>query len=132
LAGLLGKNSPEDTIVQFNSLPAIRASNALRDDPRKAIEALAVSAPYELGQTTQIVTFCLYPVYLRGEAYLAARQGAAAAAEFQKILDHPGLVQNEPIGPLAHLGIGRANALAGDTGKARSAYQEFPLAVERR
>jgi len=125
LAGLLGKNSPEDTIVQFNSLPAIRASNALRDDPRKAIEALAVSAPYELGQTTQIVTFCLYPVYLRGEAYLAARQGAAAAAEFQKILDHPGLVQNEPIGPLAHLGIGRANALAGDTGKARSAYQEF-------
>jgi len=67
----------------------------------------------------------LYPVYLRGEAYLATKQSAAAASEFQKILDHPGLVQNEPIGVLAHLGLGRAYALAKDSGKARLNYQDF-------
>ena len=67
----------------------------------------------------------LYPVYLRGEAYLAAKQGAAAAVEFQKILDHPGVVGNEPIGALAHLGLGRAYALAGDSAKAKTAYQDF-------
>ena len=67
----------------------------------------------------------LYPIYLRGESYLAEKQGAAAAAEFQKILDHPGLVQNEVIGALAQLGLGRAYALAGDAGKARLEYQSF-------
>ncbi|MGA7625057.1 MAG: tetratricopeptide repeat protein, partial [Candidatus Acidiferrales bacterium] len=65
------------------------------------------------------------PVYLRGEAYVAAQQGSAAAAEFQKILNHPGVVGNEPIGALAHLGLARAYALQGDTVKARSAYQDF-------
>ena len=64
-------------------------------------------------------------VYLRGEAYLAAKQGTAAAVEFQKILDHPGVVVNEPIGALAHLGLGRAYALAGDNAKAKTAYQDF-------
>lgn len=62
---------------------------------------------------------------LRGEAYLAAHQGSAAAAEFQKILDHPGVVTNDPIGALAHLGLGRAYALSGDTAKAQAAYQDF-------
>jgi len=126
LADDLRKRFPQDMVVRFNSLPAIRAATALRNgDSGKAIAALAASAPYELGQTAQEVTFVLYPVYLRGEAYLAARQGTAAAAEFQKILNYPGLVQNEPIGVLAHLQIGRAYALQNDTAKSRAAYQDF-------
>ncbi len=71
------------------------------------------------------MSFGLYPAYLRGEAYLAARQGPAAEVEFQKLLDHPGVVVNEPIGALAHLGLGRAYALAGDNAKAKTAYQDF-------
>ena len=67
----------------------------------------------------------MFPVYLRGEAYLAAHQGNKAAAEFQKILDHRGVVLNEPIGALAHLQIGRAYATQGDTAKAKAAYQDF-------
>jgi hypothetical protein len=67
----------------------------------------------------------LYPVYLRGEAYLAAKQPSEAAAEFQKILDHPGLVENEPISSLAHLGIARALALAHDTPTAQASYASF-------
>src|SRR5438045_6374848 len=74
----------------------------------KAIEALAAAAAYELGSPEQVLTFTLYPVYLRGEAYVAAHQGSAAAAEFQKILDHPGVVLSEPIGALAHLGLALA------------------------
>jgi DNA-binding winged helix-turn-helix (wHTH) protein/tetratricopeptide (TPR) repeat protein len=126
MADDLGKRFPQDTVVRYNSLPAIRGAIALRNrDYGKAISALAASTPYELGQTTQEVTFVLYPIYLRGEAYLAARQGTAAVAEFHKILDHPGLVQNEPIGALAHLELGRAYVLSGDTSKAHAAYQEF-------
>jgi hypothetical protein len=67
----------------------------------------------------------MYPVFVRGEGYLAARQGSEAAAEFQKILNHPGIVVNQPIGALAHLGLGRAFALQGDTAKAKAAYQDF-------
>lgn len=91
----------------------------------KAIEALAVAAPYELGRTVQVPDFFLYPIYLRGEAYLEAQQGTAAAAEFQKILDHPALVGNELIGALSHLELGRAYALSGDSAKAKGAYQGF-------
>ena len=121
LAADLGKRFPEDTIAQLNYLPMIHAAAALRGrDTGKAIEALAAAAPYELG-----VGFSLYPVYLRGEAYLAAKQGTAAAAEFQKILDHSGVVANEPIGALAHLQLGRAYALSGDTTKAKAEYQDF-------
>jgi eukaryotic-like serine/threonine-protein kinase len=121
LAADLGKRFPEDTIAQLNYLPMIHATAALRGrDTGKAIEALAAAAPYELG-----VGFSLYPVYLRGEAYLAAKQGTAAAAEFQKILDHSGVVANEPIGALAHLQLGRAYAFSGDTAKAKAAYQDF-------
>ena len=88
----------------------IHAAAALRgSDTGKAIEALAAAVPYELG-----VGFSLYPVYLRGEVYLAAKQGTAAAVEFQKILDHPGVVANELIGALAHLGLARAYALSSD------------------
>lgn len=122
----LGKRYPENTPVQFNSLPVIRASVALeRGEPEKAIEALAAATPYELGQTGQEVSLVLFPIYVRGEAYLSANNGAAAAAEFQKMLAWPGLVQNELIGPLAHLGLGRAYALSGDGGKARIEYQNF-------
>jgi hypothetical protein len=67
----------------------------------------------------------MFPVFVRGEAYLAARKGGEAAAEFQKILDHRGLVLNQPIGALAHLGLGRAYVLQGDTVKAKAAYQNF-------
>ena len=71
------------------------------------------------------LNFTLYPVYVRGEAYLAAKNGAAAAAEFQKIIDHPGIVRSEPIGALAHLQMGRAYVLSGDTIKAKNAYETF-------
>jgi serine/threonine protein kinase/tetratricopeptide (TPR) repeat protein len=122
LAADLAKRFPEDTIVQSNYLPTIRAVAALQGgSASKAIEALLPAAPYELGLGGQ----ALYPVYLRGEAYVAARQGSAAVAEFQKILDHSGVVANEPIGALAHLGLGRAYALQGDGAKARAAYQDF-------
>jgi Tfp pilus assembly protein PilF len=67
----------------------------------------------------------MYPVYVRGEAYLQAHSGAAAAAEFQKILDHRGVVVNFPLGALAHVGLARAYALSGDAPKAKTAYQDF-------
>jgi eukaryotic-like serine/threonine-protein kinase len=122
LAADLAKCFPEDTIVQFEYLPMIHAAAALQSgSANKALEALVPAAPYELGLTG----LNLYPVYLRGEAYLAAHQGSAAATEFQKILDHACVVWNEPIGALAHLGLARAYALSGDTVKAKSAYQDF-------
>ena len=126
LADDLNKRFPEDTIQQSNYLPMIRAAIALRNhDAERAISALAAAEPYELGVTNSSLTFALYPVYLRGQAYLAARQGTQAAAEFQKILDHSGVVGNAPIGALAHLGLGRAYALQGNTTKARAAYEAF-------
>lgn len=122
----LAKRFPEDTIVQFNYLPTIRAALRLRSsDATKAVELLTVAAPYELGGNFENLNFLLYPVYLRGEAYLVEKQGIAAAAEFQKILDHPGLVRNEPIGALAHLQLARAYALSGDAVRAKNAYEDF-------
>jgi hypothetical protein len=119
----LAKRFPQDTLVRFNYLPTIKAQRALNsNEPPKAIEALKVTTPYELGSVGDMT---LYPVYVRGQAYLAARQGIEAVAEFQKILDHRGIVLNEPIGALAHLGQARACAMSGDTVKARTAYQDF-------
>jgi len=121
IANDLAKRFPEHTIVQFKYLPTVHAQLALnRNDYSKAITLLQPAAPYELG-----VGGNLHVVYVRGEAYLAAHRGAEAAAEFQKILDHRGIVLNQPIGALAHLGLGRAYALQGDTAKARGAYQDF-------
>ncbi len=121
LAADLNARFPEDTIVQLEYLPMIRSAVALRTgDSGKAIEALAKAASYELSSYLN-----LYPIYFRGEAYLAARQGAAAASEFQKILDHPGIVLNNPDGALAYLGLARAYAMAGDYAKAKTAYQDF-------
>ena len=90
------------------------------------METLAAALPYELGvPASDIFWTNLYPVYIRGEAFLAAHQGAQAAAEFQKILDWPGVVVNEPIGALAHIGLARSYALAGDASKSRAAYSKF-------
>ena len=99
---------------------ALNSGNA-----QAAIEALSPAAPYELGHTNEDFTFALYPIYFRGQAYLAAKNGTGAADEFQKILDHASIVGNEPIGALAHLGLGRAHALSGDRVKAKTAYQDF-------
>ncbi|MGH9775283.1 MAG: protein kinase domain-containing protein [Candidatus Acidiferrales bacterium] len=120
LADDLSKRFPEDTLVQTIYLPTLHAQLALdRKDPSKAVEALRTAAPYELGSTP------LVPVYVRGEACLALHQGHEAASEFQKILDHRGIVANEPVGALAHLGLARAYAIAGDTAKSRAAYNDF-------
>jgi serine/threonine protein kinase/Flp pilus assembly protein TadD len=123
----LAKHFPEDTIVQFNYLPTIRAQLALnRNDPAQAAEVLQAAAPYELGLASGTAfSTNLYPVYLRGEVYLAAKQGAPASADFQRILDWPGVVTNEPIAALAHLGLARASAIQGDSARARTAYQDF-------
>jgi tetratricopeptide (TPR) repeat protein len=128
LADQLRKQFPEDTIVQFIYLPTIQAEFALRhSDPAKAIDVLLAAAPYELGSpgNTAAFTPSLYPIYVRGQAYLAAQRGNEAAVEFEKILKWRGVVQNQPIAPLAHLGLARAYALEGDTTKARAAYQDF-------
>ena len=91
--------------------------------PDRAIVALEPSLPYELGGPPPGVP--MYPAYLRGLAYLAQRNGPAAAAEFQKFPDHPGIVTNFLLGSLAHLQLGRAYVISGDTAKAKSAYQDF-------
>jgi len=128
LADDLGKKFPEDTIVQLNYLPTLRAKLALsRGNPSEALETLRAATPCELGQTTSSTYgwTALYPVFVRGEVYLAAHQGSEAATEFQKILDHSGIVLNEPIGALAHLQIARAYAMQRDIAKAKAAYQDF-------
>ena len=118
---------PEDTIVRFNYLPTINAAMALDEgEPTRAVELLKAAYPVELGLAggTAYLTN-LYPVFVRGLAFLAEKQGSAAAEEFQKIVEHPGIVVNEPIGALAHLNLGRAYAMAGDTAKAKTKYQDF-------
>ena len=125
----LERSFPEDTSVKFNYLPSVRAFLALNHgDSAKAIEILQVSVPYELGQPRSAQTNffgALYPIYARGQAYLAARQGAEAAREFQKILDHPGIMVGDPVGVLARLQLGRAYAVQGDAAKAKASYQSF-------
>jgi serine/threonine protein kinase len=138
LAGELDKIFPQDTQVQSLWLPAINAQLALnRDNPARALNSLQPAAPpIELGQISFVANLsCLYPTYIRAEAYLAAEQGPQAAAEFQKILDHSGIVWNCWTGALAHLGVARANALevkrltGADADAARehalSAYKDF-------
>jgi serine/threonine protein kinase/tetratricopeptide (TPR) repeat protein len=137
LAQDLGKRSPLDTQMQSVWLPAIQAQLALgRKNPASALNALQAATPIELGQIAFVANLsCLYPVYVRGEAYLVAGQGNAAAAEFQKILDHSGIVWNCWTGALAHLGVARANALQSRTSqgadadaarvRALAAYKDF-------
>jgi hypothetical protein len=127
LADDLAKRWPDDTIVKLNYLPTVRARLALKsNNASQAIEVLQAAAIYELGLPgAAAFSPALYPVYVRGQAYLAARRGSEAATEFQKILDHRGVVLNESIGALAHLQLGRTYALFGDTAKAKAAYQDF-------
>ena len=127
LADDLAKRFPEDSIVQFNCVPTLRAQIALsRAEPSKATAVLQAATPYELATPSNgSFSFSLYPAFVRGEAYLRAHHPTEAAAEFQKLLDHRGLVVMEPIGALAHLGRARAYALQGDSAKAHAAYQDF-------
>jgi predicted Zn-dependent protease len=116
----LARDLPQDIILQSAILPTLHAKLALnRGNSAEAIESLKSALPYELGE------WSLYPAYVRGEAYLAAHQGREAALEFQKILDHRGLVLNQIIGALAHLQIARAYAVEGDPAKAKAAYKDF-------
>ncbi len=122
------KRFPQDTIVKLNYLPSLHAQQAfLRHDWAKAIAELQAAAPYELGQPNQgsAVSTAMYPVYVHAEALRASKQGKEAAVEYQKIIDHRGVVVNGPLGALAHLGLGRAYALVGETAKAKIAYQDF-------
>jgi len=138
LAKDLDQRYPLNTQMQSLWLPPIRAQVALnKKDPAGARKALeATTSPQEFGQIAFVNNIsCLYPTYIRGQAYLAAGQGAPAAAEFQKILDHSGIVWNCWTGALARLGIARANALVAkssqgadaDAGRVRSlaAYKDF-------
>ena len=125
LAAGLDKTFPLDTLVQRYWLPTIRAGVALEGkDPTGAIELLKVASTIELGQATNSTVF-LCQVYLRGEAYLMLHDGNRAAVEFQKFIDHRGLVGNFPWGALARLSLARAYAMQGDTAKARAAYRDF-------
>jgi serine/threonine protein kinase/tetratricopeptide (TPR) repeat protein len=128
LAKDLEKQYPLDTLVNNYWLPVIRASQEnARNNPTKAIQLLQPSAPYELASPVAWSGLGgpMYPTYLRGEAYLRLRRGNDAAAEYQKIVDHPGFMLACPLRALAHLGIARAYAMQGDTAKATGAYQEF-------
>ena len=128
LATDLNQRFPENTFVQFSYLPAIRAALALHQgNPQEAIESLRTASPYELGEPGNGSGngTPMMPVYVRGQAYLAAHQGAQAATEFQRILDNRGLVACNAVGALAHLEVGRAYALSGDTARARTAYRDF-------
>ncbi len=133
----LGKRYPLDTQIQFLWLPTIQAQLALRrNNPTSAIHGLQSASTIELGDIPFVNNIsCLYHVYVRGEAYLGVGQGSAAAAEFQKILDHSGIVWNCWTGALAHLGVARANALQSKTSqgadadaarvRALTAYKDF-------
>ncbi len=122
----LEKSLPTNTVLKLYWLPTIRAAISLdHSDSAQALDVLQAPAPYEMGTPPPFQVETLYPVYIRGEAYLQARKGSEAAAEFQKIIDHPGMVLNFPLGALAHLQLGRARALAGDSTGAKTAYQEF-------
>jgi serine/threonine protein kinase/tetratricopeptide (TPR) repeat protein len=127
LADELAKDYPSDTAMHFFYLPSVRASNALNSHhPEQAIDLLQPATEYELGQCYPALEAApLYPAYVRGLAFLMAGKGTEATAEFQKLLDHRGIVLNSPLGPLAHLQIGRAYAMAGDTAKAKAGYQNF-------
>jgi hypothetical protein len=128
----LSRRFPEDTRVQFIYAPTLRALLALNhSQPSKAIALLEPTIPYESGSPTVggseylLGAGNLYPAYVRGLAYLAAHQGSEAGREFQKILDHRGIVICDPIGALARLQLGRSYALSGDKTKAKYAYEDF-------
>jgi eukaryotic-like serine/threonine-protein kinase len=126
LAESLNRDFPQNTIVQGYWLPAILGAIEIHEqNPGKAVHILQTATPYELAQSQPFRVGMLYPIYLRGQAFLLAHEGTQAAAEFQKIIDHRGIVLNFPLGALAHLQLGRAYVLSGDSAKAKAAYQDF-------
>jgi len=128
IANELEKRFPEDTSVKFNYLPALRGLVALRSSPEDAVELLQSAVTYEFAvPSVDFNTFFggLNPIWVRGQAYLAEHKGAEAAAEFQKIIDHKGLLGGDPIGALARLELGRAYVMAGDRAKAKVAFEDF-------
>jgi eukaryotic-like serine/threonine-protein kinase len=126
IADELETNFSTDTMLKIYWLPVMRSAVDLdNNNPAQAVVALEGAAPYELGQPPEFQLGTLYPVYLRALAQLAQHNGAAAATEFQKFLDHRGITLNYPLGALAHLGLARAYATEGDTAKARAAYNDF-------
>jgi tetratricopeptide (TPR) repeat protein len=129
-AGDLEKNFPEDTFVKFTYAPVLRALAALgRGKPADSVDQLQITLRYELAVNGLNFHYFylggLHSAYVRGKAFLASRRYTEAAAEFQKILDHRGIVGPDSIGPLAHLQLGRALVLSGDTTKAKAAYETF-------
>lgn len=131
LADDLEKRFPEDSTVRFHYRPVLRARLALEQgDTAAALEALEAAVPYELGSPRSMVNGlfgAFYAIYVRGESYVAARRGAEAAWEFQRVLDHRGIVISDPIGALARLQLARAFVLTGETAKAKAAYQDFMM-----
>jgi len=126
MAGDLEKSNPTNTVLKLYWLPTIKAAiEANGGNAAQVLQLLEAAAPYELGEPPPTQEGTLYPAYLRGQTYLLARQGQAAATEFQKFPDHRGIVLNFPLGALAHLQLGRAYAMNNDTAKAKSAYQDF-------
>jgi eukaryotic-like serine/threonine-protein kinase len=119
----------EDTAVRVSYIPVIRAQLAVdRGEPAKAVNLLQTAAPYELGAprvSVHAIFGALYPIYVRGEAYLALHRGPEAAAEFQKIIDHRGVVAVDPVAALAYLQLGRALIMKGDPLNAKAAYAAF-------
>jgi serine/threonine protein kinase len=124
LANELEQQFPSNTLLKVYFVPTVRGAIELnRNQPDRAVEILQAVIPYELQGSD--ASWYLYSAYLRGLAFLRLNNGAAAAAEFQKLLDHGGIVVNYPTGALAHLQLGRACAITGDPAKARVAYQDF-------
>ena len=129
LADDLEKRFPEDTFAKFTYLPVLRALSVLeRGKPTDSVDRLQIALPYELavnGLNFQFYLGGLHSAYVRGQALVAAHRYADAVGEFQKILDHRGVVGADPLGALAHLQLGRAFALSGDRNKAKAAYEDF-------
>jgi eukaryotic-like serine/threonine-protein kinase len=124
LMGDLAREWPFDTLLNQVWLPLAQATNDIqRNQPAEAIARLESAAAYEWGGPPSGARY--WPTYIRGEAFLKAREGGKAAAEYQKILDHRGIAATSPLYSLARLGLGRAYALQGDTPKARASYQDF-------
>ena len=126
MAERLNQESPTDTLVQGYWLPAIRARIQLNGgNAQRAIEELQAATAYELAEATPFQLGTMSPTYIRGEAYLKLGQGQQAQTEFQKMIDHRGVMINFPLGALARLQLARASALSGDNAKARTGYQDF-------
>jgi eukaryotic-like serine/threonine-protein kinase len=126
LVDQLNQEFPLDSLIQNYWLPTIRAAVALeQENSARAIAVLQAAVPYELADPPPFSSGTMYPVFLRGQAYMRAGNGALAAMQFQKILDHSGVIVNFPLRALAHLGLAEARALSGDRAGARTAYQDF-------